>query len=62
VAAFCFACKRSPLFEIAGVLVRLDHVVRFVVNANHSAMCAVVLGKRGVNCSSRLADWLHRLG
>jgi len=28
----------SPLFEIARVLVRLDHVARFIVNANHSVM------------------------
>jgi hypothetical protein len=27
-----------PLFENSGVLVRLDHVARFIVNANHSAM------------------------
>jgi hypothetical protein len=27
---------RSPLFEITLVLVRLDHVARFIVNANHS--------------------------
>jgi hypothetical protein len=27
--------KTSPLFEIALVLVRLDHVTRFVVDANH---------------------------
>jgi hypothetical protein len=32
------APPRSPLFEIAGVLVRLDHVARFIVNANHSIM------------------------
>jgi len=25
----------SPLFEIARVLVRLDHIARFIVNANH---------------------------
>jgi len=30
--------KASPLFEIARVLVRFDHVARFVVNANHSIM------------------------
>jgi hypothetical protein len=29
---------RSPLFEIARVLVRLDHVARVIVNANHSIM------------------------
>jgi hypothetical protein len=27
-----------PLFEIARVLVRFDHVARFIVNANHSIM------------------------
>jgi hypothetical protein len=26
------------LFELARVLVRLDHVARFIVNANHSVM------------------------
>jgi hypothetical protein len=31
VAAFCFA--RLPLFEIALVLVRFDHVASFIVNA-----------------------------
>ena len=36
VAAFCFT--RSRLFEIARVLVRFDHVARFIVNANHSIM------------------------
>jgi hypothetical protein len=30
--------KASPLFEIARVLVRFDHVASFVVNANHSIM------------------------
>jgi hypothetical protein len=25
---------KSPLFEIASVLVRLDHVASFIVNAN----------------------------
>jgi hypothetical protein len=29
---------RSPLFEIASVLVRLNHVARFIVNANHGVM------------------------
>jgi len=28
--------KTSPLFELARVLVRLDHVARFIINANHS--------------------------
>jgi hypothetical protein len=28
----------SPLFEIARVLLRLNHVARFIVNANYSIM------------------------
>jgi hypothetical protein len=36
VAAFCF--NTSPLFEIALVLVRFDHVARAIVKANHSVM------------------------
>ena len=32
VAAFCFA--RSPLLELARVLVRFGHVARLIVNAN----------------------------
>jgi hypothetical protein len=28
----------SPLFELALVLVRLDHVASFIVNVNHSIM------------------------
>jgi len=32
------AWQNSPLFEIASVFVRFDHVVRFIVNANHSGM------------------------
>jgi hypothetical protein len=27
-----------PLFEIARLLVRLDHVASFIINANHSVM------------------------
>jgi hypothetical protein len=33
---------RSPLFEITFVLVRFDHVARFIVNANHGIMRAAV--------------------
>ena len=33
----------SPLSEIAFVLVRLDHVARFIVNANHSIMSAAAM-------------------
>jgi hypothetical protein len=28
----------SPLFELARVLVRLDHIARFIVNTNHGVM------------------------
>jgi hypothetical protein len=30
--------QSKPLSEIARVLVRLDHVARFIVNANHCIM------------------------
>jgi hypothetical protein len=31
-------CAVSPLFELARVLVRFNHVATFIVNANHSVM------------------------
>jgi hypothetical protein len=30
--------KISPLFKVAPLLVRLDHVARFIINANHGIM------------------------
>jgi len=30
--------SRSPFFELARVLVRLSHVAKFIVNANHDSM------------------------
>ena len=30
--------KPSPLFELANVLVRLDHVARIIINRNHSTV------------------------
>jgi hypothetical protein len=30
--------ERLPLFEIGLVLVRFDHVARFIINANHGIM------------------------
>jgi hypothetical protein len=30
-----FVSPHSPLFELARVLVRLDHVASFIVNADH---------------------------
>jgi len=38
MAAFCFPQQRSRLFEIALVLVRLDHVSGCIENANHGIM------------------------
>jgi hypothetical protein len=35
IAAISKAAEHSPLFEIALVLVRLDHVDGGIVNANH---------------------------
>jgi len=32
----------SPLFEIASVLVRFDHVASIIVNVNHSVMRVAV--------------------
>jgi hypothetical protein len=32
------ASKASPLFELARVLVRFDHIACRIVNANHSIM------------------------
>ena len=40
-APFSAAKMNLALFELARVLVRLDHVARFSVNANHSMMSAV---------------------
>jgi hypothetical protein len=37
MAAYCFS-PTSPLFELARVLVRLDHFASFNENANHSIM------------------------
>jgi hypothetical protein len=36
------ASKFSLLFELARVLVRVDHVARVIVNANHSIVRAAV--------------------
>jgi hypothetical protein len=32
------ASKTSPLLELARLLVRFDHIARFIVNPNHSLM------------------------
>ena len=39
----------SPLFELACVLVRLNHIASFIVNANHSVVAA---GPRKFSISS----------
>jgi hypothetical protein len=36
---FFVSLSRSPLFELASLLVRLGRVARFIVNANHGIMC-----------------------
>jgi hypothetical protein len=41
MAAFCLA-PRLPLFEIAFVLVRLDHLASRIVNANHGIIALQV--------------------
>jgi hypothetical protein len=38
MAAFCFTCNASPFFELARVLVRLDHVAGIIANANHGVV------------------------
>jgi hypothetical protein len=38
----CYKIANSRLFEIALVLVRFNHVARFIINANRSMMLAVV--------------------
>jgi hypothetical protein len=38
-----FVLPRSPLFEIAPMLVRFDHGAGFVINANHSIMWTAVV-------------------
>jgi hypothetical protein len=38
IAAISKAAEHLPLVKIALVLVRLDHVASFIVNANHSIM------------------------
>jgi hypothetical protein len=40
--SFVSCGKASPLFEIASVLVRFDHVARFIVNANHGPVLALL--------------------
>jgi hypothetical protein len=49
VAAFC-----SPHFEIARVLVRVDHIASFIVNTNHGIM--------GATEKLRVFDSVIRLG
>jgi hypothetical protein len=38
IAAISKAAEHLPIFELARVLVRFDHVASFIVNADHSAM------------------------
>ena len=52
VAAFCL--PRSPLFELACLLVRFDRVARFIVNANHSASSLSATQTHAANQSTPL--------
>jgi hypothetical protein len=38
MAALCFTGVHSPLLKLARVFMRLDHVARFIVNADHRIM------------------------
>jgi len=63
LAAFCFA-SRSPLFELALVLVRLDHVACVIVDANdvsgyHDHGCGV---GRGLGVGIILGVGVARVG
>jgi|SRR5260370_995052 len=52
---FRHAWQSSPIFELTSVLVRVDHVARFIVNANHGIMRAA--GKLCVvDCIGGCAD------
>jgi hypothetical protein len=37
---------RSPLFELALVFVRFDHVARFIVKADHGIATELAMGSR----------------
>jgi hypothetical protein len=43
---------QAPLFEFACVLVRLDHVTSFMVNASHGVMC----GSESFSASNEVND------
>jgi hypothetical protein len=45
-----------PLFELTGVLVRLNHVASFIVNANHSVMGTAEKLARGLSRGSTLDE------
>ena len=47
MTAFCFTRLDLPVFEIALVLERLDHISSWIVNADHLHECNVICG--GVN-------------
>lgn len=34
----CYKIANSRLYEIANVLVRFDHVARFIINSDHGSM------------------------
>jgi len=42
------------------VLVDLDHIARFIVNANHSIMWAAVKATYGLPVAGRVLTWVHQ--
>jgi hypothetical protein len=54
--------KFLRLFEIACVLVRLDHVARFIVNANHSVMWAAIMHRVADGVASRARSTITKPG
>jgi hypothetical protein len=56
-------CKEaSRLLELARVLVRLDHVASFIVNANHSVVLAGENLLTGKTCARRRTQILSEIG
>ena len=53
-----FRPLRSPLFELARVLVRLDHVANVIVNVDHGIMRAAVVHRVVDRVAGR--DWRLR--
>src|SRR5260370_11273469 len=51
-----YFCSVSPLFKIARVLVRFDHVARFIVNANHGSTSAIQSDSLFTGCRPAIGE------